>query len=109
MTNQHLNVKMRKKDKGKVKPRSSWKGQAQRFGLYAIAILALLFLGAYLLQEKVSMARNKTEASQSTAAESSISETERRMEISDTLFSQTRHIKGDPAAPVTIIEFSDFQ
>jgi hypothetical protein len=34
---------------------------------------------------------------------------ERRMEVSNALFSQTRHIKGDPNAPVTILEFSDFQ
>ena len=32
-----------------------------------------------------------------------------RQQAMDVLTSQTRHFKGDPEAPVTIIEFSDFQ
>jgi len=32
-----------------------------------------------------------------------------RQEMTDFLVSQTRHMRGDPDAPVAIIEFSDFQ
>lgn len=32
-----------------------------------------------------------------------------RQEMMDFLIGQTEHFKGDPEAPVTIIEFSDFQ
>jgi hypothetical protein len=30
-------------------------------------------------------------------------------EVMDFLIEETRHFKGDPSAPVTIIEFSDFK
>ncbi len=33
----------------------------------------------------------------------------RQQALMDTLISQVRHFKGNPNAPVTIIEFSDFQ
>lgn len=42
------------------------------------------------------------------AARPSTSDTTKQT-LMDTLIAQTRHFKGDPNAPVTIIEFSDFQ
>lgn len=32
-----------------------------------------------------------------------------RRALSEALVSRTRHFKGDPLAPVTLIEFADFQ
>jgi len=43
------------------------------------------------------------------APESASEQDVSRQEMMDFLIAQTRHFKGDPEAPVTMIEFSDFQ
>ena len=47
--------------------------------------------------------------SQSIAAPETPVSTENGEALMDTLISQTRHFKGNSDAPITIIEFSDFQ
>ncbi len=47
--------------------------------------------------------------SQSIAANETPVSTENGEALMDTLISQTRHFKGNSDAPITIIEFSDFQ
>jgi hypothetical protein len=82
-----------------------------KFSLLAIGILALLFSGFYLIgPRESSLANEGTDQLASTEADSNQAEAkQRRMQLSDLLFEQRRHVKGDLAAPITIIEFSDFQ
>lgn len=44
-----------------------------------------------------------------TAAPASSADTSSAQTLMDSLIAQTRHFRGNPDAPVTIIEFSDFQ
>jgi protein-disulfide isomerase len=42
------------------------------------------------------------------AAQAAQEQEQRRQELMEALIPQVRHFKGDPDAPVTIVEFSDF-
>jgi hypothetical protein len=58
----------------------------------------------------VAAAATPTTASDNPAAASAVTEQPANLqELMAYLLPQVRHFKGDPAAPVTIIEFSDFQ
>lgn len=102
---------MRKRNKGRLNPRKRGARKAWMFSIISAGILALVFLAASMSGQKESaQAEGAGSAPASTIRESEGAEAnELRMKLSDTLYSQSRHIKGDPTAPVTIIEFSDFQ
>lgn len=79
--------------------------------LYAAGILAMIFFGVYLARGSV----NQPEQSLSSPITNDSTNTpppdvdSRSLELTNMLYSQTRNTIGDPSAPVTIIEFSDFQ
>jgi hypothetical protein len=52
-----------------------------------------------------------SESSSSASAEQPVPEDQaaRQQQLMEMVLSQTRHFKGDQNAPVTLIEFSDFQ
>lgn len=76
--------------------------------IVAVVMLLLGLLGGYfgrpLLRgsEQAIVPRNDTGAQPPNAAAGN-------EEMMDYLVSQTRHFKGDPDAPVALIEFGDFQ
>jgi len=69
-------------------------------------------LGLAFFTALVYLAFNRPAASNgegaSQSAEAANAQTERTALMQD-LIAQTRHFKGDPDAPVTILEYSDFQ
>jgi len=89
--------------------------------IVALLMLAIGLLGGYFgrpLISPQSESENLTAALpqdqgettvQSPAAPQPTVDDASRQEVMDFMVSQTRHFKGDPDAPVTIIEFSDFQ
>jgi hypothetical protein len=88
---------MRKRNKANQNPERKW------VGLGGLALLALALLAFYIFRGSASSPESPDPAS--SAQDTSAS---RRL-ASDSLYAKTRHVKGDPSAPVTIIEFSDFQ
>jgi hypothetical protein len=102
---------MRNKNQSKINRRSIRSKNAWMFSLGAIGLLALLLIGGSFSGTRgPSLAGNNSTLPPSSSPEATMDEPDRRrMELSDVLYAQTRHTKGDPAAPVTIIEFSDFQ
>ncbi len=81
--------------------------------IVGVVMLILGLLGGYfgrpLLAGKAaaSPADVLPAASQETEAAPAVSEAQKQ--AMQTLISQTRHFTGNPDAPVTILEFSDFQ
>jgi hypothetical protein len=86
--------------------------------LVGIIMLAVGFLGGYFLRPSFSPNASPT-AIEGAASEmedlqipTSTADPERaaqQQELMNALVERTRHFRGDPDAPVTIIEFSDFQ
>jgi hypothetical protein len=83
--------------------------------ILAIVMLVLGLAGGYLIR-----AAPPTETAGSTASPTAVAlaetatpqptiSAEERQQMMDFVISKTRHFKGDPNAPVTLIEFSDFQ
>jgi hypothetical protein len=70
--------------------------------------IAVLFTGLLFGLSKRPVSTLKDQESAPTT-EATKSEEERRKNIVQAVTAQTRHFKGDPDAPVTILEFSDFQ
>ncbi len=93
----------------------------------AVALIALLigFAGGYLARPYLSGQSSGNDPAPAAAAPVATAEPvdaaaalpetppadaeARRKVLMDALISQTKHFKGDPNAPVTILEFSDFQ
>jgi hypothetical protein len=76
------------------------------FGILGALAAGLVLLGVVLSRPAGRLVPATVPDSTAAAEEESY---RLRMEASEALFAKTRHIKGDPAAPVAIIEFSDFQ
>ncbi len=92
--------------------------------ILAIVMLVIGLLGGYYLRTYLSEPVAMDESSISAAATSPAvaaptaattapvqptMSSEDRKKVMEALISQTRHFRGDPNAPVTVIEFSDFQ
>ncbi|OGO11201.1 MAG: hypothetical protein A2Y53_04090 [Chloroflexi bacterium RBG_16_47_49] len=72
------------------------------------ALLILIAVGLLGLVVKVSLSQANRGSSNSLSLSSDGAD-ERWAYIMTDLIGQTRHFKGSPDAPVTILEFSDFQ
>jgi hypothetical protein len=102
---------MNDKKKGKSFSKNQKNRKRLILPLYSAGLLAMIFLGAFLALGS----GNLPDTSTSTPATAEVTKTDqpgansRSLELTNTLFSQARNTRGDPAAPVTIIEFSDFQ
>jgi hypothetical protein len=96
---------MKKRDKDKIGAKKSRTNNIWMFSVTATSILALVFFTVLLSGRKETTQADPEGNNQvpENAAELL------QKELGETLFSQSRHIKGDKSAPVTIIEFSDFQ
>lgn len=73
-----------------------------------LLMLVVGFLGGYLsrplLASQITPATPTAASTQGSAATSSSA-----VELMQNVVAQTRHFKGEEGAPVTVIEFSDFQ
>jgi hypothetical protein len=78
---------------------------------YAFGLIGMIFLGAFLAQRTGAAPTSSTAptAMQAGTDGEPIGTDSRALDLTNVLFSQTRNTIGDPSAPVTIIEFSDFQ
>jgi len=74
--------------------------------LVGIVMLIIGLLGGYYGHPLVSDTKEPVTVSQSIAPSQAGAGNE---EVMAYLVSQTRHFRGDPDAPVTLIEFGDFQ
>lgn len=91
--------------------------QVQSWAMPIIGLVLLLIglAGGYFgrpLLDRSFKSQTATEVSPTPSAvaeETSPNEDAQRKAFMEAVVSQTRHFKGDPNAPVTIIEFSDFQ
>jgi hypothetical protein len=104
-------VIMPKKSIKKSKRRPGRTANTWKIVLPAFSILLLVLAGASVLgQRETSLAERITGGQSVNDGEAGEQEAASKLvEVSDALFSNTRHIMGDPSAPVTLIEFSDFQ
>ena len=86
------------------------RNQSKKVRIWSITLIgiAILFTGLLIGFSKRPLLTSKDQGS-APAAEASKSEEQRRKTLVQTITAQTRHFKGDPDAPVTILEFSDFQ
>jgi hypothetical protein len=90
--------------------------------ILAIIMLVVGLLGGYFIRpyipratsgakggpQETAVAQSPGQPQKTPPAQPTMSPADRQ-KLEDTLVKQTRHFKGDPNAPVTIIEFSDFQ
>jgi hypothetical protein len=86
--------------------------QIQSWATPVVGILALLvgLLGGYFIRPMIAREPEPAaEAPASTAEAQSQDQAAQRAAMMEQLVSQTRHFKGSADAPVTIIEFSDYQ
>jgi len=90
-------------------PRSShsgWKGQIVIVGIAALLVgLVLGYLGRGTFGPEA-MAANSTATADAGAVQTRAAQNQ---EVMTMLVNETRHFKGEANAPVTLIEFSDFQ
>jgi len=84
--------------------------------IVGVFMLAVGLLGGYILRPLVSPQSPASSASPKSTETSSpgVSANDQNQlsnpeELMAAVVAQTRHFKGDPEAPVTIIEFGDFQ
>jgi flagellar basal body-associated protein FliL len=96
---------MKKRDKDKIGTKKKRTKNVLMFSVAVTSILALVFITVLLSGKKETA---QAEAEGTNLVPENAAELLQK-ELSETLFSQSRHIKGDLSAPVAIIEFSDFQ
>lgn len=78
-----------------------------RWAIPALALL-IVFAGIFIGFSKLPLVITKGQVS-SLAREAVKTPANEREALTQIATAQTRHFKGDPDAPVTILEFSDFQ
>lgn len=76
--------------------------------LVGLVMLVIGLLGGYFVRPFLAPASSAASVSTQTVA-SAQSSSASQAELMQNVIEQTRHFKGDPDAPVTIIEFGDFQ
>jgi len=77
--------------------------------IVGVLMLVIGLLGGYFGRPFISPKTEAVNASTEPQATSSASDAAQRKEMMNFIVSQVKHFKGDPKAPVTLIEFSDFQ
>ncbi len=82
--------------------------QKQLWRILPGVILILVAAGMLGLVVKVSLSQSDQHSSSDSSPSATGENRQTAYTMSD-LIEQTRHIKGSPDAPVTILEFSDFQ
>ncbi len=84
-------------------------GQKSRILIIGIAMLLVGLILGYLGRGAFgpeAISARKTETAAAAAVQTQVSSNQEMMK---SIVAETIHFKGDPAAPITMIEFSDFQ
>ena len=76
--------------------------------IVGVLMLAIGLLGGYMARPLIAPPDSTNAAAPATPAGASSSSASQAT-LMEAVVAQTRHFKGDPDAPVTIIEFGDFQ
>ena len=86
------------------------RSQSKKVRLWSVTLIGItiLFIGLLIGFSKRPLLTLQDQES-APVLEALDSEEQRRKSLVQTVTAQTRHFKGDPDAPVTILEFSDFQ
>lgn len=77
--------------------------------IVGVLMLVIGLLGGYFGRPYISPKAEAVNASVEPQATSSAADAAQRQEMMNFIVGQVKHFKGDPKAPVTLIEFSDFQ
>lgn len=96
----------------KEKPAITISVQSWATPIVGLVMLVIGFIGGYAIRPMINAQSEPPEVlirSQPPSQEGAGPNAPANQELMDYLVSQTRHFRGDPKAPVTLIEFSDFQ
>lgn len=77
--------------------------------IVGLAMLLIGLLGGYYARPLIDLGSSSSSVTASSVAPGVENPSANQESLMSTVLSQTRHFKGDSQAPVTIIEFSDFQ